>query len=129
MQRVWLVAALHWSASGLQLKTLLSTCVDACGRGCAEVRCVHERGGGALEARTAAASAMAGALRREWGPELAIVTDTEGSEAADGAEAGSGRRTRHYCTARTTEFRRSAGCSCVRDEGRLVVVKRKDRAP
>jgi fructose-1,6-bisphosphatase/inositol monophosphatase family enzyme len=84
------------SANSLQLAPLLSTCVDACQRGCMEIRNVQksrddsskifevelkdgEDPRSALtEADFAAQKAIVGALRQEWGLELCIVGEEDG---------------------------------------------------
>jgi 3'-phosphoadenosine 5'-phosphosulfate (PAPS) 3'-phosphatase len=93
------------SANGLatvNINELLSTCVDACSRGCAEIRSVQERraAGGSFqvefkdatdpksaltEADGASQAAIVNALRLEWGPGLKIV----GEEEDDDREQGS----------------------------------------
>mmetsp|Transcript_46563 Transcript_46563/g.68808 ORF Transcript_46563/g.68808 Transcript_46563/m.68808 type:complete len:356 (+) Transcript_46563:99-1166(+) len=83
-------------ASGLQIGSLLSTCVDACQRGCTEIRNVQTSRGldnsGALkfelkdsqeprsaltEADGAAQRAIIGLLRAEWGDELRIIGEED----------------------------------------------------
>jgi 3'-phosphoadenosine 5'-phosphosulfate (PAPS) 3'-phosphatase len=81
------------SVSGLQIGPLLSTCVDACQRGCNEIRAVHasrdevglkvelkdaaDPRSALTEADGAAQMAIVGALRAEWGPELRIVGEED----------------------------------------------------
>ena len=81
------------SVSGLQIGPLLSTCVDACQRGCNEIRAVHasrneiglkvelkdaaDPRSALTEADGAAQKAIVGALRAEWGPELRIVGEED----------------------------------------------------
>eukprot|EP00978_Attheya_sp_CCMP212_P028393 scaffold97890_cov55-Attheya_sp.AAC.4 len=85
-------------ASGLQIGPLLSTCVDACQRGCHEIRTVQASrisSGSPLkvelkesqdprsaltEADAAAQRAIVGALRAEWGDELRIVGEEDDDE-------------------------------------------------
>jgi 3'-phosphoadenosine 5'-phosphosulfate (PAPS) 3'-phosphatase len=84
-------------ASGLQIGPLLSTCVDACQRGCHEIRTVQAAriSSGSLkvelkdsedprsaltEADAAAQRAIVGALRAEWGDELRIVGEEDEDE-------------------------------------------------
>ena len=100
----------------LRLSTLLSTCVDACGRGCAEIRAVQARrdAGGSLdielkvandprsaltEADMAAQRAIVGSLRAEW-PGLRIVgeEDEVGKSNPSSAAAHTPLR-RDLCTA------------------------------
>ena len=80
----------------LQIAPLLSTCVDACQRGCDEIRAVQaSRGDGSLnvefkeegDARSAltvadwrAQRAIVGALKAEWGDELTIVGEEDEEE-------------------------------------------------
>ena len=99
-------------AGALQIGPLLSTCIDACQRGCVEIRAVQaqreQEGGGALqvelkdsgdarsaltEADGAAQRAIVGALRAEWGPSLRIIGEEDGddelaTEIASAVEAG-----------------------------------------
>mmetsp|Transcript_8075 Transcript_8075/g.24067 ORF Transcript_8075/g.24067 Transcript_8075/m.24067 type:complete len:352 (-) Transcript_8075:1443-2498(-) len=81
--------------AALQIGPLLSSCVDACQRGCAEIRSVQasrERSGGDLavelkdsddarsaltEADSAAQRAIVGALRATWGAELNVVGEED----------------------------------------------------
>jgi 3'-phosphoadenosine 5'-phosphosulfate (PAPS) 3'-phosphatase len=93
------VSLLASSASALQIGSLLSTCVDACQRGCVEIRAVEARRQqtGALkvelkdagdarsaltEADEAAQRAIVGALRAEWGPALRIIGEEDCRDAA-----------------------------------------------
>lgn len=94
------------------LSEVLSTCVDAALRGCAEIRRVQaERGGGALavelkdpadarsaltEADLAAQRAVVGALRAAW-PGLAIVGEEDGHAAAAADAAATGALRRDLC--------------------------------
>lgn len=82
--------------SGLQIGPLLSTCIDACQRGCTEVRRVQaSRSQNSLsvelkdasdprsaltEADEAAHVAIVGGLRAEWGSDLLIVGEEDGDE-------------------------------------------------
>eukprot|EP00591_Stephanopyxis_turris_P013107 CAMPEP_0195529646 /NCGR_PEP_ID=MMETSP0794_2-20130614/32269_1 /TAXON_ID=515487 /ORGANISM="Stephanopyxis turris, Strain CCMP 815" /LENGTH=366 /DNA_ID=CAMNT_0040660993 /DNA_START=34 /DNA_END=1134 /DNA_ORIENTATION=- len=86
------------AVNGLQIGPLLSTCVDACQRGCAEIRSVQacrERTGDDLkfelkdssdsrsaltEADGKAQRAIIGALRAEWGDDLRIVGEEDNDE-------------------------------------------------
>jgi len=85
------------STESISLTTLLSTCVDACSRGCAEIRAVQSRRalGGELsvsrkdeddaksaltEADLAAQSTIVTALSSEW-PGIKIVGEEDGNEA------------------------------------------------
>lgn len=93
------------SASSLQLAPLLSTCVDACQRGCLEIRNVQKARDESFqvelkdaqdprsaltEADFAAQKAIVGALRQEWGPDLCIVGEEDGDAELDKAiSAGS----------------------------------------
>lgn len=79
----------------VSVNELLSTCVDACARGCAEIRAVQERrirAGGALqvdykeladpksaltEADSKSQAAIVHSLRHEWGPQLTIVGEED----------------------------------------------------
>lgn len=85
-------------AAAFQIGPLLSSCVDACQRGCNEIRSVQagrEQSGGDLavelkdsgdarsaltEADTAAQRAIVGALRATWGDDLHIVGEEDGDE-------------------------------------------------
>jgi len=101
---VYLLAS---TASALQLGPLLSTCVDACQRGCVKIRAVQSRreqlGDGALkvelkdagdarsaltEADEAAHRAIVGALRAEWGEALHIVGEEDGNAELAASTAG-----------------------------------------
>lgn len=81
-------------AIALQIGPLLSTCVDACQAGCAEIRAVQaKRNNGdnvdfqfkvegdnrsaLTEADTAAQRAIVGALRQTWGGQLRIVGEED----------------------------------------------------
>lgn len=90
-------ASTSWtSCNGLQIGSLLSTCVDACQRGCNEIRAVQacrESNGNNLlkvelkdgqdprsaltEADEAAQRAIVGSLRAEWGDNLKIVGEED----------------------------------------------------
>lgn len=83
---------------GLQIAPLLSTCVQACQRGCIEIRNVqqarelndgglqfqlkdaHDPRSALTEADGAAQKAIVGALRAEWGTQLRIVGEEDDDE-------------------------------------------------
>ncbi len=90
-------------ASSFQIGHLLSTCVDACQRGCDEIRAVQasrldgegngDDGGlkvefkdsddprsALTEADSAAQRAIVGALRKEWGEDLRIIGEEDDDE-------------------------------------------------
>jgi 3'-phosphoadenosine 5'-phosphosulfate (PAPS) 3'-phosphatase len=99
--RLVLLALLASSpAYGLQIGALLSTCVDACQRGCNEIRAVQEKRhagedlnvelkneGDAKSALTeadfAAQAAICGSLRAEWGDVLTIIGEEDGDESLE----------------------------------------------
>ena len=87
-------------AEGLQIGALLSTCVDACQRGCTEIRSVQAKryAGEGLEvelknkddvksalteADYAAQAAICGSLRAEWGDALTIIGEEDGDESLE----------------------------------------------
>ena len=87
-------------AEGLQIGALLSTCVDACQRGCTEIRSVQAKrhAGEGLEielkneddvksalteADCAAQAAICGSLRAEWGDALTIIGEEDGDESLE----------------------------------------------
>ena len=90
----------HQFANGFQLGPLISTCVDACERGCLEIRDVQaarlssdssstlqvqlkdplDPRSALTEADHAAHIAIVGALRQEWGDQLRIVGEEDGDE-------------------------------------------------
>lgn len=95
---------------------LLSTCVDACIRGCSEIRSVQEKRvsrGGMLErvdlkdlsdpksalteADGAAQTAIVDALRREWGPALKIVGEEDDGDTVMKKETTSETLRRDIC--------------------------------
>ena len=84
------------NTTSFQIPSLLSTCVDACQRGCAEIRRVQAAREGnngqnfkvtlkqgedprsaLTEADTAAHRAIVNSLRREWGEELSIIGEED----------------------------------------------------
>jgi 3'-phosphoadenosine 5'-phosphosulfate (PAPS) 3'-phosphatase len=92
------------TTAAFQIPSLLSTCVDACQRGCIEIRKVQaareEGNGDALkvtlkeaadprsaltEADKAAHEAIVGALRQEWGNDLVIIGEEDEEEDSDDA--------------------------------------------
>eukprot|EP00980_Cylindrotheca_fusiformis_P028990 scaffold22689_cov163-Cylindrotheca_fusiformis.AAC.5 len=92
----------HCLANSLQLAPLLSTCVDACQRGCVEIRNVHKSRdvsfqvelkdeqdprSALTEADFAAQKAIVGALRQQWGSDLRIVGEEDGDEKLEQAIA------------------------------------------
>ena len=98
--QIVLIALLAPLTTSLQIGPLLSTCVDACQRGCQEIRNVQaarEQTGtdsglkvefkdvsdprsALTEADNAAHRAIVGALRAEWGDQLRIVGEEDGDE-------------------------------------------------
>jgi len=85
-------------SAALQIGTLLSTCVDACQRGCHEIRAVqarrqetgdslkvnlkedHNPRSALTEADGAAQLAIVGSLRAEWGDSLRIIGEEDDDE-------------------------------------------------
>ena len=111
---LFVAASSALSPPAIVLRQLLSSCVDACGRGCAQIQAVEAKraaGGAAAvasslkiagdaksaltEADTAAQAAIVGALRSAW-PGLHVVgeEDDEDSAADRSAEAGACESTR-----------------------------------
>jgi 3'(2'), 5'-bisphosphate nucleotidase len=94
----------------VSVNELLSTCVDACARGCAEIRAVQERrhhAGGALEvefkdvadpksalteADCKSQAAIVHSLRHEWGPQLMIVGEEDENDAPSSSNEINNRR-------------------------------------
>lgn len=97
-----LVFLLCWftsSCSALRLTPLLSTCIDACQKGCHEIRKVQQKGGiishelkdendpksALTEADRAAQQVILQSLRAEWGDELNIIGEEEEDDDDDDA--------------------------------------------
>lgn len=95
-----LLTAIPACTHALQIGALLSTCVDACQRGCKEIRAVQEKrhAGEGLnvelkneddvksaltEADYAAQAAICGSLRAEWGDALTIIGEEDGDESLE----------------------------------------------
>ena len=95
-----LLIAIPVCTHALQIGALLSTCVDACQRGCNEIRAVQEKrhAGEGLnvelkneddvksaltEADYAAQAVICGSLRAEWGDALAIIGEEDGDESLE----------------------------------------------
>jgi len=98
------IVELFQFANCLQIGPLLSTCVDACQRGCNEIRSIQAARAGNINkndnlkveykdpddvksaltaADTAAQHAIVGALKAEWGKELRIVGEEDDDDDAD----------------------------------------------
>lgn len=96
MLRIWLYLQLLQIACAFQIGQLLSTCIDACQRGCDEIRTIQkEQGSDGLQtqlkdetdprsvltlADEAAQMAIVGSLRDTWGESLHIVGEEEENE-------------------------------------------------